>query len=419
MEGGAGDDLLVAGFGRFLGPEEEAPSVTLRGGAGDDMLEAGGGADLLEGGGGADTISAGGGADSVDAGDGDDRIVGGPGGGLFDGGAGTDRVVFAIYGWEAEGLAISLRDPGLASGPIAGTVLRDVEAVDAGFGDDRVIGDDAANDLGGRGGEDLIVGLAGADVLAGDRGEDTVVGGAGADSVIGGQGDDLVRGGRGRDSLQGWRDDDVLSAGRGDDLLRGGAGDDTLRGGGGADEMRGGGGFDTADYTLAIGGIALSLADPALNDGRAAGDALVSVERVLGSLFDDALEGNAFGNVLAGMHGDDVLSGGEGADRLFGGIGSDVLVGGLGDDVLRGGGGADLFVFGPDGGADAIADFRAGSDLIGLSGELFAGEATAEEVIEAHLQDTAEGLALVFDDDRLLLRGISDPAAVEAALVLL
>jgi PKD repeat protein len=89
-------------------------------------------------------------------------------------------------------------------------------------------------------------------IQAGD-GNDDVVGGGGADVIDGGAGDDDLRGrpgnddiagGAGKDLLRGDSGDDHLNGGDGNDLLVGGSGDDSLTGGAGRDQFTGRGGAD-------------------------------------------------------------------------------------------------------------------------------------------------------------------------------
>jgi Ca2+-binding RTX toxin-like protein len=68
--------------------------------------------------------------------------------------------------------------------------------------------------------------------------------GAGNDSVLGGAGNDTLDGGEGNDTLSGGLGDDLLSGGAGNDLLFGGEGNDTLIGGDGNDTLTGGAGAD-------------------------------------------------------------------------------------------------------------------------------------------------------------------------------
>ena len=95
--------------------------------------------------------------------------------------------------------------------------------------------------------------------------------------------------------------------------MQGGEGDDILNGGLGADMLIGGVGFDTASYA---GGAAVQI-DLSTNtfEGDASGDTLDSIEKIIGSAFDDTLTGDS---------GDNIFEGGASADRIYGGTaGSD------------------------------------------------------------------------------------------------
>lgn len=66
-----------------------------------------------------------------------------------------------------------------------------------------------------------------------------------------------------------------------------------------------------------------------------------SIEKAIGTAYNDEIIGNAANNTLTGGAGDDILRGGYGNDTLDGGEGNDTLKGGLGIDKLNGGAGAD------------------------------------------------------------------------------
>ena len=180
---------------------------------------------------------------------------------------------------------------------------------------------------------------------------------------------------------------DLLIGASGVDTITGGLGNDVLAGGGGADVLMGGAGIDTASYANAPQGLTVSLLDPSVNTGDAAGDTYSQIENLTGSAFADritgsdsvnTLSGGGGNDVIYGLGGSDVLLGGAGADQLYGGAqndllnggdGNDLLVGGSGYDTMTGGLGSDTFVFeGPNGIFDTITDFAAGSDKIRLSG---------------------------------------------------
>jgi Ca2+-binding RTX toxin-like protein len=131
--------------------------------------------------------------------------------------------------------------------------------------------------------------------------------------------------------------------------------DDTLEGDANNNVLNGGSGLDTASYEHATAGVTVSLAITAAQDTAGSGiDTLTSIENLTGSLFDDVLTGSSSGNVLIGLDGNDVLNGGNGADTLVGGSG------------------ADRFVFtalanSSPASPDTIVDFTHGVDLIDLS----------------------------------------------------
>src|SRR5258708_14962302 len=81
-----------------------------------------------------------------------------------------------------------------------------------------------------------------------------------------------------------------------------------LTGGPGADHLDGGSGFDFVRYDTVTSGVTVDLADPSVNTGDAAGDDYVSIEGVIGSIFDDTLIGNATSSYLAGGYGNDRLT---------------------------------------------------------------------------------------------------------------
>ncbi len=89
------------------------------------------------------------------------------------------------------------------------------------------------------GGDDTVIGSAGDDVISG---------GTGSDSLSGGEGSDSLYGGDGKDALDGGAGNDVLDGGAGNDTLTGGAGDDTIDGGAGNDDVIFSGNW--SDYTI-------------------------------------------------------------------------------------------------------------------------------------------------------------------------
>jgi len=90
-------------------------------------------------------------------------------------------------------------------------------------------------------------------------------------------------------------------------------------------------------------------------------------DTIIGNAGNDTLRGNRGNDSLLGGLGDDFLYGGRDNDYLEGGEGNDLMSGEFGNDLLIGGAGRDRFVLESGGGADVIADFTKGEDLIALS----------------------------------------------------
>ncbi|MGH3041743.1 MAG: hypothetical protein ACRDNG_08410 [Gaiellaceae bacterium] len=141
------------------------------------------------------------------------------------------KIAFArsseIYTMRADGSGVtrltnnsaSDRDPDWAPAP--------------GTGGCTIVGNNAANELNGTAGDDVICGLGGNDILPGLAGDDEVRGGSGDDRVFGGEGRDLVFGGDGDDvvhTIDGIGSNDVADGGpRLSDTCRTDPGDSVLR----------------------------------------------------------------------------------------------------------------------------------------------------------------------------------------------
>ena len=218
------------------------------------------------------------------------------------------------------------------------------------------------------------------------------------ENFVAGSGNDIVIGNEAANLLEGRGGDDELLGNAGNDILEGGAGNDMLEGGAGADRLTGGIGEDTASYESSDAGVVVRLHSLAARGGHAEGDSFTGlvtvqdtevpdIEHLIGSSHDDILAGDLSNNTLMGRDGDDTLYGGPdgGDDRMYGengndsifggigndtvhgGIGNDTIYGGAGDDVLSGGADDDTFVFAPGNGDDTITDFTDSDDKIDLS----------------------------------------------------
>jgi len=239
-----------------------------------------------------------------------------------------------------------------------------------------IVGTNGADHLVGTSGADVIAGLGGGDLIEGRGGGDYICGNAGEDEIDGQGGQDSLNGGADADLLFGAGSSDVLAGGSGNDILVGEAASDTYNGGGGIDvvgflgspnpvtvdlreqfasgegsdsvhyiegvigsefsdvmfgnaytnifeglggddEMNGRGESDFAFFTLAFEGVTvdLTLGETAGTEGV---DALLSIETVLGSPFDDTIVGTTGPNFLDGADGDDTIDGRGGGDSCFG-----------------------------------------------------------------------------------------------------
>lgn len=209
----------------------------------------------------------------------------------------------------------------------------------AGYYQFRVSNGTAASDtMTGSDLNDLLSGLDGNDVLNGGSGDDSLIGNGGADQLNGGVGNDTYT----VDSLDTVTEspdsgtDTILANtsytlgenlenlrltgfssinGTGNalnNLLAGNTGDNTLNGMGGA---------DTVDYSNARGGVTVDLTatGPQYIYGQGY-DALLNIENIVGSIYDDDLSGTSGNNVLDGNIGDDTIDGRGGVDTVvFGG----------------------------------------------------------------------------------------------------
>ncbi|MBX2865698.1 MAG: CHRD domain-containing protein [Leptolyngbyaceae cyanobacterium MAG.088] len=232
-----------------------------------------------------------------------------------------------------------------------------------GPGNDEIFGENGDDVIRDGVGDDTLKGGAGNDDLDSGAGNDLLKGEAGDDKLFGGQDDDTLKGGSGHDTLKGGMGDDYLAGDDGDDFIQGGIGDDTLKGGDGNDELDGGVGNDLLKGEAGDDKLFGGQDDDTLKGGS--GD-----DTVMGGMGDDHLSGDDGNDFVQGGLGNDTLLGGDNADVLSGGDGNDSLDGGLGNDELAGGKGYDTFILMVGGGIDTITDFNVGIDMIGLSSGL-------------------------------------------------
>ena len=155
-------------------------------------------ANTLNGGKGNDTLNGGKGNDKLNGGNGNDALNGGLGNDLLVGGRGNDTAVFSAKNNHIN-LALTRRQ----NTRDGRDILRSIENVDGGAGNDFINGNNSANTLNGGHGNDRLFGGSGNDVLIGGKGADTFNGGKGSDKYIGGSGADrfCIDRGVGRDII--------------------------------------------------------------------------------------------------------------------------------------------------------------------------------------------------------------------------
>ena len=189
--------------------------------------------------------------------------------------------------------------------------------------------------------------------------------------VNGSEFDDIITGDAANNFLRGFG---------GNDTINGGLGDDRIEGGEGADDLDGGDGLeDTLSYQGSSAGVTIDLKLNTASGGDAQGDTFQNFERLLGSNFDDDLNGDHGDNEIMGLGGsdeirarggNDLVEGGDGDDNIFGGADDDILLGGVGRDILRGDSGNDTLDAGEHGGNSyQLLDGGAGDDTYLVSSD--------------------------------------------------
>lgn len=304
-----------------------------------------------------DTLSGAGGNDSLYGGAGDEFLNGGLGADYLDGGEGYN---WASYTTATEGVTVNLEDTSQNRGEAIGDRYNNIHALEGSGFNDKLIGRTSGSTLNGNGGNDTLIGGAASDHFDGGADTDTVsyenaaagvildffnndfLGAAAGDSYnllsieayVGSAFADVMVGFSSVNTFYGGKGGDLLRGRGGGDRLYGEDGDDTLEGGTEGDTLDGGAGFNYASYENAGGAVGAVIDGLGTVEGEAADDIYISIQGLIGSQFDDTLEGSGGANALFG---------GDGADTLKGGSdGSDTLDGGTGADVLQGGGGGGL-----------------------------------------------------------------------------
>ncbi len=329
-------------------------ALDLTGGTGNDQISTAGYAlnDTIRGSAGNDVINPGRGFDYA-TGDGDGGVTAGLDKLVLDWSDATGNIVYTNEEWYRR----ILQDDNWT-----GTTTRSLEArnfeqwdLTGGAGDDNLRGADSNDRLIGNGGNDTLDGRGGLDIIDGGVGNDVWAGNLGAilesiafsavASQTAAQGTAVglsVSNVEALNLTSGLGDDNLSTAGYAlDDRILGNSGDDIINPGGGNDYVSGDGdGGVTAgtdklvlDWSTATAGIVYTNEEwYRRNFQTGAEDPANSIEARNFEQWD-----------LTGGSGNDDLRGGDSNDRLVGNAGSDVLYGRGGVDTIIGGSGVDLF----------------------------------------------------------------------------
>jgi Ca2+-binding RTX toxin-like protein len=307
-----------------------AATLTINGGAGDDIIVGGPNADVINGDDGNDRITGFTGGDDVNGGNGNDVMIwnNGDGSDTNDGDAGADTSLITGRN-TTDDMTVANNGAGrqLFTRAAPGGFTVDMGTVERLHltpfaGDDRLVTQ-----------PDVTLPI-------------TVEAGPGLDAITTGAGVDLIEGGEDVDTLNGGPGGDRILGNPGNDVMNGNAGDDTLvwNNGDGTDDMNGEDGLDRIETNL---GAADDVSQMKVLNGKVRYDR-INAPFGLNIATSEVFELNTFGgadtlDVAPGLSALIAVTadGGEGNDRFNGGDEADTFLGGLGDDTLDPGVGSD------------------------------------------------------------------------------
>ena len=325
VQTGAGDDTIIGEFNRTL--------IDTQGGK--DYIINNGANSTINSGAGNDTIFSAANA-SISGGDGNDTIISNGSGGTIDGGKGNDLI-------KAGGVTMTeVSLTGYANKFIASDDREDYY-IDAGAGNDTIVGN------------------AGSDTIIGGTGSDNLTGGDGADIFIWNKGD-------GNDTITDYEEEDTLQF-NGDYVKSKKTNTKT----------------GVVVFTMASGakitlngaaGKIISFTDSKYpngdtypqavkyNDAGTAVTLTADYNKDSYSTADHEEYAKTIVNIDASAVDQDIaLTGNQKNNKIFGGSGNDTLTGGKGNDSLTGGDGSDVFVWNKGDGSDTILDYEEGDTL--------------------------------------------------------
>ncbi|GKX61237.1 calcium-binding protein [Leminorella grimontii] len=336
LDGGAGDDLFIAGYGvnKFIGGGGFDTVDYSRALSGIDVnLQTGqvynngfGDMDTLEGISAivgtrfADRFTLGNGDSTINAGDGDDEIIAGSGNHRIDGGSGTNTVDYSQ--------ALSAINVDLVSGAVTSNGFGGQDAL---TNVQRILGSSFDDEIAGGNGDDVIYGNAGNDVIYGSLGSDLLYGGAGNNRldysrVSEGVTVDVINGRTTKSN----GDTDIFS---GFTQFTGTSGNDVFISPKAALTINGGAGMDTVDYSQLSVRITVDLRSGKATKYDASNasfldQSLISIEKII---FPKGVSGT--GSVgYTSTSGSTWFVGGNGNDTFYVMGGSNTITGGGGWD---------------------------------------------------------------------------------------
>ncbi|GKX61236.1 beta strand repeat-containing protein [Leminorella grimontii] len=314
-------------------------------------------------------------------GGGDDTLMGMGGNNVLNGGAGVNT---ASYARALVGIDADLTTNRVNNGFGGVDTLINIQNIIGSDFDDRIVSGNGGSSIeAGLGNDTLIIGgdASSRAVLDGGAGDDLFIAGYGYNAFTGGSGFDTLDysyalesvnismkderayangfGGidrfSGIERIIGSKFDDYIELGSSGATIDAGEGNDLIVAGGGSlNHIDGGAGNNTLNYSNAVSGIVVSLKDgEALDNGFGGQDTLANIQNIVGSAWNDVIEGDDSDNVISVGAGDDLIYGSKGNDTLSGGGGSNTLnysrlaeginVNMVAGTVLKGADGADAF----------------------------------------------------------------------------
>ncbi|MDY6982311.1 MAG: hypothetical protein SV422_04420, partial [Pseudomonadota bacterium] len=364
LNGGSGNDTLVGGNGHDVASYAGASAAVTVSLAAQDTLQGTGGAgsdqlssiEGLIGSSYNDTLTGDANDNSFDGDNGNDTIIGGDGNDVIyarandgddsiEGGTGIDKLDFKAL---STAITVNLTETVNSQNTGAGQdIIKGIEHLAGGSGNDTFTGDDEANYLFGGEGNDTLIGGLGDDTLEGGLGNDTLTGGNGIDRF-------LFNSTPGASNL-----DEITTFAPGEDRIVLRSSTFTMLAGSGlllAENFHEGTDaedendyiiYDPAAKTLYYdadgsgSGSKVAILKFTAATSLSASDIEVNLPTFAGTSGNDTEEGSSSNEYLSGGAGSDNLDGGGGNDYIDGGPGDDSLVGGSGNDTIHGGDGID------------------------------------------------------------------------------